>query len=215
MSVEHQQNFEELSKLKENQFEARRFLGIPNSISDAYVYDVNRGQKYFIRDNLKAVEISPNKYATLLPLEASGIPHELGSWIDEVISSHNKRINPQSELDYEAKEKKYGYFEYCLIELGKNALHHGNTPASITIEFKDKNIECSVEDSGSGFDNLVKDIEYSSGGGYGFKEALKYMDSFKVYTQNNVYEKKGSKMRKIASVDYPVGVKIVAIKTFK
>lgn len=109
---------------------------------------------------------------------------------DELVGEINgwwKKICAENIVDPE--DNQLARFDYYLLELGKNALEHGEG-GEIKVRFESSRIIATVLDYGQGFEDL-DEIEYysSSQMGHGLWEVRNYSDEFIVETNGKKFIK--------------------------
>jgi anti-sigma regulatory factor (Ser/Thr protein kinase) len=130
---------------------------------------------------------------------------------------HNWWAKICSEAGLNPEAKHLAKAHYYIMELGKNALEHGDG-GKIKVIFELHKITVITTDQGHGFEDL-EDVEYCSSSqyGHGLNEVRKYSDDFCVESGGRKYAKVKGKRKLIDSgeSDIKTGSKITFIKNFE
>jgi len=153
-----------------------------------------------------------------IPLEAhvvvdesmiEDLPRKIDEWFQGFCIENN--LNP--------KNKAIGRIAYYIIELAKNAVQHGSN-GYVRVKLIGDSIEVTVQDTGSGFEDPIEDMEFSVGGGYGLKDAMRYANDFSIETKGLKFHKeitrgKPKKLVQTGASETLIGSKVIFVKRIK
>jgi anti-sigma regulatory factor (Ser/Thr protein kinase) len=141
------------------------------------------------------------------PIDTDALVGKMHTWWEQICT--------ENSIDHD--DKIYGEIHYHLMELGKNALEHGDG-GMINVIFEPDKITVIVSDKGQGFEDMG-DVEYSSSSqyGHGLYEVRRYADEFSIESGGKKYGKVKSKRKLVdmGASDITTGSKITFIKNFE